>query len=218
MLSLSLAGAALVLLALAQLLAPRIAANTISSRVGRYGSVENVSVTAWPAIELLWGRADSVRVSARRLALQPAQAAALLSEADGVARLDLSAERLQVGPLALSDARLHKRGKELSAVADAADADVKAALPGGLRVRLLRSEGGRVEVRASGSLFGVQETVAAVAEARAGKLIAHPLVLLLEGFSLTLFSDPRIAVEAVGARELSPHPPSYRLSMRARLR
>lgn len=217
-LSLSLAGAVLALLVLAQLLLPRIAASTISSRVGRYGSVRDVSVTAWPAVKLLWGSADSVRVRARRLRLAPAQAAKLLSESRGVASMELSAERVQIGPLALTDATLHKRAGKLSATAEATEADVRAALPEGLQVRLLRSEAGRVEVQAGGGLFGVQATVDAVAEARAGKLVAHPLGLLLEGFGLTLFSDPRIFVEGVGARELTLHPASYRLSMRARLR
>jgi hypothetical protein len=217
-LSLWLAGAVLALLVLAQLLLPRIAASTISSRVGRYGSVAEVSVTAWPAVKLLWGSADSVRVRVRGLRLAPAQAAKLLSESHGVASMQLSAERVQIGALALTDATLRKRGGELSAAADATEADVRAALPEGLRVRLLRSEAGRVEVQAAGGLFGVRATVDAVAEARAGKLVAHPLGLFLEGFGLTLFSDPRIYVEGVGARELGAHPASYRLSMRARLR
>jgi hypothetical protein len=217
-LSLALAGALLLVLVLAQLLLPRIAASTISSRVGRYGSVADVSVTAWPAVKLLWGSADSVRVRARRLRLAPAQAAKLLSESHGVARVDLSAEAVQLGPLALTGATLRKRGAELSATAEVTEAGVRAALPEGLEVRLLRSEAGRVEVQAGGGLFGVQATVDAVAEARAGKLVAHPLGLLLEGFGLTLFSDPRIYVEGVGARALSLHPASYRLTMRARLR
>ena len=66
------AAGVLLLLGLAQLLLPRIASSTISSRVGRYGKVESVSVSAWPAVELLWGSADSVRVKARRLSLSPA--------------------------------------------------------------------------------------------------------------------------------------------------
>jgi hypothetical protein len=210
--------AALLLLALAQLLLPRIAASRISSRVGRYGSVESVSVSAWPAIELLWGSADSVRVRAHRLELAPAQAAKLLSESHAVARLDLSAERVQIGPLALSDASLRKRGRRLSAEASAGEAAIRAALPEGMQVRLLGSEAGRVEVQASGGLFGVQASVDAVAEARAGKLVAHPLGLLFEGLQLTLFSDPRVHVEGVGASERSTDPASYRLSMRASLR
>ena len=61
-------------LALAQLLLPRIAASRICSRVGRYGQFDSVSVSAWPAVELLWGSADSVQVQAGSLALNPAQA------------------------------------------------------------------------------------------------------------------------------------------------
>jgi hypothetical protein len=61
------------LLALAQVFLPGIAAERIESRLERYGRVAGVSVTAWPAIELLWGHADSVRVHALRLNLNTAQ-------------------------------------------------------------------------------------------------------------------------------------------------
>ena len=65
-------------LALAQVFLPRIAASRISSRLRRYGTVQSVSVKAWPAVELLWGSADSVRVRARSLTVSPAQTAKLL--------------------------------------------------------------------------------------------------------------------------------------------
>jgi hypothetical protein len=207
-----------VLLGLAQLLLPRIAASTISSRVGRYGKVQSVSVSAWPALKLLWGSADSVRVKVRSIALGPAQAAKLLAESHGVARMDVSAEHVTIGPLALTDATLAKRGAQLSAAATVEQAGVRAALPEGFSVRLLRSEGGKVEVQASGGLFAVGGSVDAVALADHGRLVVHPLGFLLEGFQLTLFSDPRIHVEGVGARELDNSPPSYRLTMSARLR
>ncbi len=51
---LSLVGSLVLLFVLAQVLLPRIAASRISSRVGRYGKVRSVSVSAWPALELLW--------------------------------------------------------------------------------------------------------------------------------------------------------------------
>jgi hypothetical protein len=217
-LALFFAAVALVLLALAQFLLPRIAASTISSRISRYGSVASVSVSAWPAITLLWGSADSVRVRARRLALEPAQAAKLLWESHGIARMDVSAERVKVGTLALTDATLAKRGARLRAAATAEPAGVRAALPEGFSIRLLRSEGGQVEVQAGGGLFGVGGSVDAVALADHGRLVVHPLGLLLEGFQLTLFSDPHVHVEGVGARELNGSPPSYRLTMSALLR
>lgn len=210
-------GALGLLLVLAQIFLPRLAASRVSSRVGRYGTVESVSVSAWPAVKLLWGSVDSVRVRARSLALSPAQAAKLLWEARGTSSMDVSAERVQVGSLRVTDATLRKRGSALSAQAMTSEADVKAALPAGLGVRLLRSEGGEVEVQATGGLFGVNATVNAVAGASDGKLVAHPLGLLVEGLQLTLFSDPRVYVEGVGASVSSEQPLTYRLTMSARL-
>jgi hypothetical protein len=211
------AGAVVLALALAQLILPRLAVSRISSRIGRYGKVQSVSVSAWPAVELLWGDVGSVRVRAGNLALSPAQAASLLWEARGTASMDVSAESVQLGSLRLSDASLRKRGSAMSAQAVASEADVKAALPAGFGVKLLRSEGGEVEVQATGALFGVGASVNAVAGASDGKLVAHPLGFLIEALRLTLFSDPHVYVEGVGASVQSEQPLSYRLTMRARL-
>jgi hypothetical protein len=212
-----LAGASVLLLALAQLILPRLAVSRISSRIGRYGKVQSVSVSAWPAVELLWGHVGSVRVRAGSLALSPAQAASLLWEARGTASMDVSAESVQLGPLHVSDATLSKRGSAMSAQATASEVDVKAALPAGFGVKLLRSEGGEVEVRATGALFGVGASVNAVAGASDGKLVAHPLGFLIEALQLTLFSDPHVYVDGVGASVQSGQPPSYRLTMSASL-
>ena len=215
---LGLVAAALLLLLLAQVFGPGIAASRIASRVGRYGALESVEVRAWPAVELLWGSADSVTVRARRLSLSPAQAADLLWEGRGVDSVKLSASSVMIGPLRLSDARLQKQGSSLSAEAVTGEADVRAALPPGLHLELLGSEAGSVHVRASGGLFGVGSTVQALAAASAGRLVVQPLGLLAQGLTVTLFSDPHVYVEGVGASVRSGSPPSYRLRMSARLR
>jgi hypothetical protein len=197
-----LAGAAavvLVLLVVAQLVLPRIAASRISSRVGRYGHVSHVSVSAWPAVKLLWGDADSVTVSAGSLTLSPAQAAALLWEGRGVKDMRISAAAVRIGPLSLSAASLRKHGAQLEARARATQAAADRALGEGADVRLLGSGSGRVRVAVSGSLFGVRASVAAVAEAQDGALIAHPEGLLLGGLRLTLFSDRHVHVAGVTA-------------------
>jgi hypothetical protein len=208
----------LLVLALAQLLLPRIAASTISSRIDRYGKVDSVSVSAWPAVKLLWGSADSVRVKARSLSMSPAQAAKLVWEGHGVSRLDFTAQSVQLGPMRVSDARMRKRGSTLRAEAQISRQDVRRALPPGVEVQLLGSEGGRVTVRASGGLFGVGAAVDAVALASGGKLVVHPLALLLEGFQLTLFSDRHVLVEGLGASAGDEPSAGYRLSMSASLR
>lgn len=192
-------GAIAVLLVLAQVFLPKIAASRISDRIGKYGKVDSVHVSAWPAVELLWQHADSVEVSASRLRMSPAQTSKLLAEASGVERMDLSAASVQEGPLRLRGVSFHKHGKRMSAHAHLGTADVAAALPPGIGVQLLGSGGGKVQVRASGGLFGVGASVDAVAEADGGKLVVHPRGFLLEAIKLKLFADPHVYVTGVSA-------------------
>ena len=128
----------------------------------------------------------------------------------GTASLEATVSSVHLGPLQLSDASLRKRGSALSAQASTNEADVRAALPAGFGVRLLKSEAGQVEVLASGALFGVPASVNAVALASEGKLIAHPLGFLVEDLVLTLFSNPHVYVQAVGASVERAQPLSYR--------
>jgi len=193
-------GALIVALGLAQIFLPKLAANRISSRLGKYGEVRSVHVSAWPAIELLWGDADTVTVRARSLKVSPEQTGKLLWEARGLERIDLTADATSEGPLALHDVSFHKRGRTLHAQARVSDADVTAALPPGFDIQLVGSGSGQVQVRASGGLFGVGASVDAVAQAVDGKLVVQPRGFLVEALKLTLFSDPHVNVEGIGAR------------------
>ncbi len=103
----------------------------------------------------------------------------------------------------------------LSAHGYASNADVKDALPPGFGVELLGSGGGKVEVRATGGLFGVGASVNAVAEASEGKLVVHPRGLLFQALRLTLFSDPRVRIEGVAAER---NQAGYYLGIAASLR
>ena len=215
-----LAGAVVLVLVLAQIFLPGIAASRIRERVERYGTVESVSVTAWPAVELLWGKADTVDVRARSLTLSPGQTAKLLGEARGVKSMHLSATRMKEGSLMLREASFQKHGDALDGEAWTSREDVQAALGGGVEVQLLGSHNGRVEVSASGGLFGVEASVDAVAEAQEGKLVVHPLGFLLEGLKLTIFANQHVYVEGVSASPAAGPPgegAGYRLSTWASL-
>ena len=118
----------------------------------------------------------------------------------------------------MHDATLRKRGSALTATALADEADVRAALPGGLAVQLLRSAGGEVEVRASGALFGIGASVDAVALASEGKLVAHPLGFLIEGLQLTLFADQHVHVSVSPRPSRATQPRVYRLALTGILR
>ncbi len=211
------AGVLLAVLVIAQLILPRIAAHRISSRIGRYGKVEDVSVSAWPAVKLLWGDADSAHVMAGHLTLTPKQASALLWESKGVQSMDVSASSVRLGTLELEDAVLRKRGDQLSGEATTTAAQAAAALPAGVSVSLLDSREGHVEVRAGGGLFGIATSVNARAEAKDGSLVVHPVGFLIEGFQLTLFSDHHVHIESIGAHVTSRQPLTYRLSIEALL-
>jgi hypothetical protein len=152
--------------------------------------------------------------------VSPAQTGKLLREARGVKKIDLTAPSAQEGPLRLTAVSFHKRGAALSAQAQISAANVKAALPEGFGMQLVSSRGGEVEVRATGGLFGVGASVNAVAHASEGKLVASPRGFLVGGLQLTVFAEPGVYVEGVGASAISGSGGvvSYRLTIRASLR
>jgi hypothetical protein len=211
------AAAVVLLLVLAQLLLPGLAARRIRTRVGRYGTVKSVSVSAWPAVKVLWGDADAVTVRAADLHLTTIQTASALHETGGAGRVTLTAEHVQVGVAQVTAATLETHGSAVMAEATMTRQEVKAALPEGIEVQLLESAGGKVRARVSGALFGVAATVEAVAEASDGELIVHPVGFLIEGFRLVLFAEPHVYIEGVGASEAPGPSPGYRLTVTARL-
>jgi hypothetical protein len=210
-----------VVVVLAQVLGPAIAARVVRGKVGKYGTVKSVEVKAWPAVKLLWGDADEVKVVAGRLTLSRAETVALLKEAKGTDRVSARAESVEEGSLRLTDTKLEKRGSALRAEGVVSAEDVKKALPEGVEVALVKSDAGTVEVRVSGGLFGVSASVDAVAKAEDGKLVAQPKAPLLGGLKVTVFEDPSVYVEGVQARALGSVPGEgarYELSMWASLR
>jgi hypothetical protein len=206
-----------VLLVVAQLVLPGIAADRVSSKLGRYGHVQSVSVSAWPAIELLWGDADSVHVHATSLELSPEQVAKLLSEAGGASSIDARVDAVRLNNVHARDAVLRKRGSALQAEATMTQADVAASLPG-VQVGLLGGEAGSVRVRVGARLFGLSGGVDAVASASSGRLVVAPEGIPFLPVRLTLFSDAHVSILAVRAQKLDQTPPAYRLGLTGRLR
>src|SRR5580658_6090295 len=109
--------AALVVLLLiaAQLFLPGIAAHDLRDRLSRSGRVLSVSVSAFPAIELLWHRAGTVDV---RMASYRASGTAGLGRAlDQTAQagtINAKIDVLDTGLVTLRDVTLRKRGDVLT--------------------------------------------------------------------------------------------------------
>jgi hypothetical protein len=201
----------LVLLVVAQLVLPGIAAQRLRERLSRSGRVLEVKVEAFPAIELLWHQADRVVVRVGRYHAAPGHLGSVLAEAGDTASLDASAQQLQTGRLTLRHAKLTKRGDELVGSATVSEADLRSAVPFIQRVEPVASGDGKLTLQ--GTAFGV--TADATLLAVAGKLVVQPNVPVLNLFTVPVFSNPHLAVQGVGARAL---PGGFELSARARLR
>ncbi len=218
---LGVAGGVVVVLGLAQLLLPRLAAQRVRSEISRYGVVHSASVSAFPAIELLWGDAQSATVSAASLDMTPAAANELLWKSRGVQRIDMHAESMRVGSFTLRDASWRKRGDQLSMGGQLTEADLRASLPGSTGFALLDSNSDGVTMRVSGSLFGLAASVDVQLSAVEGKLVAQPEGVPFAGLvKVTLLSAPHMYVQSFGLTE-SPsagRDPIYAVSIGAQLR
>jgi len=219
-------GASLALaVVLTQVFLPSLAARRVRDRVARYGTVKSVSVSAFPAVELLWGKVDSASVIAGTLTVSSAQIASLLWEARNVSQLTVTADastlRVPSLPsgLTVSALRMRKRGSAIQASATLTQKQLDEAFPRGFRVQPIASAGGQIEARASGALFGAQASITALVKPFEGRLVAEPRGLPFAGVAtVTLFSDPHLRVRSVGVSVVRTQPLTYGLSLSASLR
>jgi hypothetical protein len=208
-------------LVIAQLVLPRIAVERVEERVGRYGEVDAVHVHADPAIQLLWGSAEEIAVTAGPLRMSSQELVDLERQLGGVDRASLATPRLALtsssataGELPLESARLYKHGDALSASGVLRASTLQVTVPAGLKVDGLSAESGRPEVALSGEAFGVRVSGHALVVAREGAIVVEPAGLPFGGLAtIRLFSDPRVYVETLTA---TPHGEGILIDLRAR--
>ncbi len=216
---LAVGGILVVALVLAQLLLPAVATHRLRSRVGRYGPVLSAHVHAVPAVQLLWGHAQSASVQTGALSMSVAQGVELLREADGVGTVQASSASVQAGPWQLDEVRLSKHGSEVQLQASVTEAGLRAVLPANVQVQGVSiGPEGQPEVTVAGELFGVSASVVAVVAPWQGELVAEPRGLLsLGGLArVTVFSDPHLHVQTFTLAPL-PGGGAWQLHMSATL-
>jgi hypothetical protein len=188
-----------VLLVVAQLILPGIAAQQLRDRLARSGTVEKVEVDAFPAIKLLWHQADRVVVRMSRYRSTPTTLSNTLDGIGDAGSLDASVTRLDTGLLTFRDASLTKRGNELSATATITEADLRSSIPALDSVEPVGSLDGQLTLRGTATLLGVTASVDVTVGPHGGALVAAPDVPFGGFATITLFSNPRIAVDGVSA-------------------
>lgn len=198
----------------AQLVLPGIATDRLHDRLARSGQVLEVRVHAFPAIKLLWHRADRVVIRVGRYRSAAGALGNNLSETADVGSLDASAREVQVGLLTLRNAVLRKRGDTLTGSAVVTEADLRASLPVLQSLTPVASGGGQLTLRGTASLFGVSATVDATVRAENGALVVVPDVPFGGLATIKVFSNPHVAVQSVSA---APAPGGFAVTATGRL-
>jgi hypothetical protein len=209
-------GLVLLLLVVAQLVLPSVAAQRLRDELSAHGRVTSVSVSAFPALKLLWNRADSVKVRMSELHGDVRLSGDLLARAHETGSLDVRIAKASIGPLSGHDIHTVVDHGRVHTQASVSEAELTAALPPGLSVQPVASGGGQLLLRGSASLFGIGISADALLSAQDGTLVIQPVGLPFAGLArLTVFADPRIAVDSVGA---SAYPGGFTFTVDGRLR
>jgi hypothetical protein len=190
----------LAFLAACQLVLPGIAAGRLRSMLSRSGSVRSVSVSAWPAVELLWHHADSVTISMRSWSAGEGRLDGQLGQLGDVGTLRASIGLVRVGALTVHRASLSLNDGQILGQGTVREADLRRAVPFLRSVVPVASSGGRLVLRGTASVLGlVGGSVDATVEARGGALIVSPNVPLGGLATVTVFSARRVRVTGVSA-------------------
>ena len=198
MLRAALAFLALVVTALVggQLALPRLAERRISHDLASTGEVRHVSVEAFPALKLLFKRADRVEIDMAEARAGTGKLAQLLRRTAGAREVRARIDVVRIGPLQLRAVAFRKDHDALSGQATLTDQDLAAALPRQLALRPVDDPAGELVLEASAGVF----TARARLSARDGAVVIAPEGLLGGLGSLTVFKDSRVQVTEVGSK------------------
>jgi hypothetical protein len=205
----------LILLGVAQLVLPGIAAQQLRDRLSRSGTVLQVKVDAFPAIELLWHRADHVVIRMGSYRSSASELSSTLNQVADTGALDASAARMTAGLLSLRNARLHKQGNQLVGSATVTQADLRTSIPVLDGVALIASANGQLTLRGTATVFGLTAAADATVRSENGDLLVTPDIPFGGVATITLFSNPHVAVDGVAA---SPVPGGFALTIHGHLR
>jgi hypothetical protein len=197
------------------LVLPGIAEDRLHDRLAKSGQVLDVKVSAFPAIQLLWHDADSVKVRLGRYRSSTGEIGHLLSDAGGAGSIDASAAELDSGLLTVHNATLRKRSDQLTGTATVTEADLVRSFAILQSVQPVASGNGQLILRGTASLLGPTATVDATVAAQDGKLVVLPDVPFGALATVTVFSDPHVYVEAVAA---TPAAGGFTVTVRGRMK
>ena len=182
-----------------QLVLPGIAASRIRSQLGPSARGASVSVSAFPAVELLFHHADRVTIHLRSYVSAAPRVNGSIGQAGDVGRLQVTAATARLGLLTVHDARLTGVDGRLTGTATIDESDLRGTIPFLRSVTPVASGDGRLTLRGTADVLGLTGSLDADVTVRDGAIVVSPDVLLGSLATVTVFSDPHVAVQALTA-------------------
>jgi hypothetical protein len=193
---------------------PPIATLIMRGRLGD-ARIEQASLSAFPAIKLLWGDADKVTLRLSSDYLHTGNVDGALGEVAGVTTVDARVGRMTVGPLIMHDVSFQKRGARATMSLRVDERDLRAALPIIKSVTPVSSGDGQLTLRGKVNILGLEPSVDTVLAARNGRVVIAPTGLIGAIATITVFSDPHMYVNSVSGHAV---PGGLDVIVRARVR
>lgn len=216
------AGLSVLALIAAQLFLPGLAEDNLRSELTKQGTGAEVEIKALPAVKLLFGHADDVKIDVGNLRTDEDggddgdSLSDLLAETSKTKQLDVHVDVLEDRLLRIENVRLTKDGDTLTAVVRLRKTDVDDALPAELEL-VDREVPRGLAVAGSTDVFG--ELIEAEANIFAdddGNVVLEPSDDLLGDLvSVAIFEDDRVAVDSITARNSGD---GYVVTVRGHLR
>jgi len=144
----------------------------------------------------------------------PSSLSSTVSQVTNVGTLDASARLVQTGLVTLHNATLHKHGSELTGSATVTEAALRTALPILDSVQPVASAGGQLTLQGTATLLGLTATVDATVRPQNGALVVSPDVPFGGLATVTVFSNPDIAVQTIAA---TPAPSGFLVRVQAKV-
>jgi hypothetical protein len=202
-----------VLMAIAQLTLPGVAARSVHSRLSADGTGVSVTVKAFPAVQLLWHDANEIDVTMASYHAAQSTIGGLLSEAGGVGTVKVSIGTFTSGVLTAHDVVVSKHGDHLIGRATLLDSDLQRATSGILS-SVTPVAGAAGQLTLSGRLLSSGQTLNLAVSANRGRIVAATeggsgllgaVGSLLGGLlgPITVFSDPRVTVDTLTGEVVS---------------
>jgi hypothetical protein len=192
----------LVVVLIPQLVIPRIAEHVLRNRLGPTARIETVKVEAFPAIELIWHRAQKVVVKLASYRAPLSKIRQLIDEASGVTTVEATIGRLTSGALTLHNLRFAKQHNRISGAAVIRLADLRSSLPILKSLTPVDSSDGELTLRGTAGLLGLKTSVDAVVEAKDGAVVVAPKLPLLGFATINVFSAPHLDIQRVSGRSV----------------